>query len=91
MIAAPRCPASGESRCALPRATFVIGPLPALAPSDEVGLVLQFASVGALFGAAVAAVFRSRDPDADTWLLTVAITLLFAAIGLLLVGMHRLG
>ena len=68
----------------------MISPLPALAPSEEVGFVIQFASPGALAGAAIAAAFRARDPDADTWLLTVAFTLLAAAIGLLLVGIEQL-
>jgi hypothetical protein len=63
----------------------VIAPTPAVAPSDEVAVVLQMAGVGALLGTAVAARRKRREPAADTWLFTARWTLALAALGVLIV------
>jgi 4-amino-4-deoxy-L-arabinose transferase-like glycosyltransferase len=43
---------------------------PAIAPSDDLAVVVQFAALGALIGTALAARRRGRDRDFDAWLLT---------------------
>ena len=53
---------------------------PALAPNDDVAFVLQAAAVGALFGAAVAARRRRRNPEFDAWLITARWALLAGAV-----------
>ncbi len=68
----------------------MIAPLPAVAPSDEVAVVLQYAGAGALVGTAVAAWFERRETRTNTWRLTAAFTLLGAAVGLLVVALERL-
>ena len=69
----------------------MIGPLPALAPSDELDFILQAAGIGAVVGTAVAAAVRRRRPEADPWPLTASLTLLGAAVGIGLVALDRLG
>ena len=64
---------------------------PAVAPSDDVALVLQAAAAGALFGTAVAVRRRGRNPDADAWLLTARWSVVGAIIGFWIVVGHGLG
>ena len=45
-------------------------PVPAVAPSDDVAVILQWATLGGLIGSAVAARRRRRDPGADAWAIT---------------------
>ncbi len=63
----------------------MIGPIPAIAPNDDVAVVLQAAGIGALLGTAVAARRRAKDMSADTWLLTARWSVALALAGLLLV------
>ena len=69
----------------------MIAPVPSVAPSDDVAVVLQAAGVGALLGASLAARRRARDPDYDAWLLTARWTIAFAIGGVGGVLRHRLG
>ncbi len=69
----------------------MIGPIPAIAPSPGVAVVLQAAGIGALFGTIVAARRRASNPNADTWLLTVRWSVAGAILGLLAVLADALG
>ena len=62
----------------------------ALAPSDDLGVIVQSGALGALGGSAIAAWFRTRDPTADAWLITTGGALFGAACGLVIVAGHRL-
>lgn len=64
---------------------------PAIAPSDDLGLVLQAAGIGALLGTAIAARRRAQDPDFDAWLITARWTLSVALVTGLGVLTKRLG
>ena len=68
----------------------MIGPPPAIAPSDDVTVILHAAGVGTLIGTAVAARGRRRDPTVDTWLLTARWTVAGAVFGGLLVVLGRI-
>jgi hypothetical protein len=62
----------------------VIGPLPAVAPNDDLAFVLQFAAVGSVIvGTIVAARQRRRDPTADAWSTTARWTVAGAVAGVL--------
>ena len=69
----------------------MIGPLPAITAGADAAFVLQAAGLGALFGTALAAWLQRRDPAADTWLPSAAMTLLGAAVGVLIIAGDRLG
>ena len=64
---------------------------PALAPSDDVAVVLQAAALGALIGTALAARGRSRDREFDAWLVTARWTVLLALAALVIVVLDWLG
>lgn len=64
-------------------------PLPAVAPSGDVAVVLQFAGVFTPIGTAVAARSRRRNPTADAWLLTARWTLAGTGIGTVFVVLMR--
>ncbi len=67
----------------------MIGPLPAVAPSDDVAFVLQGAGLGALVGAAVTARRKTQDPGTDTWLITARWMVGGALLAALLVVLGR--
>lgn len=67
----------------------MIAPLPAVAPSEDVAVVLQAAGIGALLGTAVAARRRTRTKRVDTWVITTRWTVAAAALGVLLVVLLR--
>ncbi len=69
----------------------MIAPTPALAPSDDVAVILQAAGFGALIGSVIAARRRAADPQYDAWLLTVRWSVLFAVGGTVIVATRRLG
>lgn len=69
----------------------MIAPLPALSPSPEVAVVVQWATIGALAGTAVAARRRARDPAFDAWLLTARWTVAGGMTGVLYLMGQRLG
>jgi hypothetical protein len=64
--------------------------VPAIAPSDELAVVLQAGAFGALIGAAVVA-RRGRRIGSDAALITARWTLTGAGIGVALVLARRLG
>ncbi len=61
----------------------MIGPLPAVTPSDDLAAVLQAAAFGALIGTAVAARRRRRNPEFDAWLVTARWTVLLTVLSCL--------
>ena len=64
---------------------------PAIAPSDDVAVVLQAAAFGALIGTAVAARRRARNSEFDTWLVTARWSVALAILGALYVVTKWLG
>ena len=64
---------------------------PALAPSDDLAVLLQAATFGALVGTAVAARRRGRDPDFDAWLITARWTVAVSFLTLLILATDWLG
>ena len=57
---------------------------PALAPSEDVAVLVQAAALGALIGTTVAARRRSRDPEFDAWLITARWTVGFSLVTLVI-------
>jgi hypothetical protein len=51
-----------------------------IAPSEELGFVLQWAAVGGLIGTALAARQRMKNPDADVTLPPMVWAVLFAIV-----------
>ena len=68
----------------------MIAPIPAVAPSDEGGVVLQSAALGALLGTAIAMWLHERDREADTSRVTAGLTLLGALAGIIIVAFDHL-
>jgi hypothetical protein len=60
----------------------VIGLIPAVAPSDDLAVILQAAGACALIGTAVAARLRRRYAEADAWLITARWTVAGAIGGI---------
>lgn len=68
----------------LSRPTLLLPALAALAPTPELGFLLQTMGVGGAIGSALALRVRHRHPDADTWTITTAWALLGLAVGVVL-------
>ena len=64
--------------------------IPAVAPNDDVAVVVQVATMFTLVGTAIAARASRRQPDADPWLLTARWTLLGAVAGAVFVVVKRI-
>jgi hypothetical protein len=64
---------------------------PAVTPNDDLAVILQAATLGALLGTAVAARRRRGDPGFDAWLVTARWSVAAGIVGVLIVATRRLG